>query len=128
MGDVIDFMPYCTEQHTVDYCINEIVPIVLNNTQTFLDPLVAKHPNIKIVSFGYDLINFALNPLCRSLGLRLSMDARTEQSASMSKWSRFSIWELMKLRLFIRCSLPRLIYWDRCKMLKIIQGLAWRIR
>ena len=47
-NDVIEFMPLCTQQHTVDYCIDEIVPIVLNNTQTFLDPLTANHPNLKL--------------------------------------------------------------------------------
>merc|ERR1712228_56070 len=70
-NDVIDFMPECTQQHSIDYCINIIVPRVLNNTQTFLNPLIAKHPTIKIVAFGYDIINFALNPLCRTLGFEI---------------------------------------------------------
>ena len=67
-NDVIDFMPDCTKKNDVDTCVNIILPQVMNNTQTFLDPLVKNHPNIKIVQFGYDIPNLEENFLCRSIG------------------------------------------------------------
>eukprot|EP00483_Globobulimina_turgida_P012803 UN12827 len=70
-NDVIEFMPGCTAQHPVDYCVDIIVPRVLNNTETFLNPLIKNHTDIKVVAFGYDIINFNENPLCRTLGFEI---------------------------------------------------------
>eukprot|EP01084_Bolivina_argentea_P176649 305633_1 len=67
-NDVIDFMPDCTQDKTIQQCIDIILPRAMNNTQTFLDPLVKDHSKIKIVQFGYDLPNLQENVLCRSIG------------------------------------------------------------
>mmetsp|Transcript_42862 Transcript_42862/g.68778 ORF Transcript_42862/g.68778 Transcript_42862/m.68778 type:complete len:266 (+) Transcript_42862:17-814(+) len=67
-NDVIDFMPSCTEKMPVDDCINILLPEVINNTQTFLNPLFAAHPTIQVVQFGYDIPNLDENVLCRSIG------------------------------------------------------------
>mmetsp|Transcript_33065 Transcript_33065/g.28978 ORF Transcript_33065/g.28978 Transcript_33065/m.28978 type:complete len:272 (+) Transcript_33065:68-883(+) len=67
-NDVIDFMPGCTEKMSVQDCINIILPETLNNTQAFLDPLVADHPDLEIVQFGYDIPNLGENVLCRQIG------------------------------------------------------------
>eukprot|EP01084_Bolivina_argentea_P079168 143649_1 len=39
-NDVIDFMPGCTKKMSTDDCINIILPEVINNTETFLNPLI----------------------------------------------------------------------------------------
>ena len=70
-NDVIDFMPNCTIYQPVDDCINILLPEVINNTKTIYDPIFAKHPDIKIVQFGYDLMNFAKNVFCRTLGFEV---------------------------------------------------------
>jgi len=67
-NDVLDFMPTCTLEYPVDECINMLLPQVIANTRTILDPLFSKHPKVQVIQFGYDIINFAKNALCRLIG------------------------------------------------------------
>ena len=53
---------------SVQDCINIILPETLNNTQAFLDPLFADHPQLQVVQFGYDVPNLGENVLCRQIG------------------------------------------------------------
>jgi len=48
--------------------MEDIVNDVVNNTRKILDPLFRDHPNIKVVQFGYDIVNFEMSVTCRTLG------------------------------------------------------------
>jgi len=51
--------------------IELIVEEAVNNTRIFLDPLFKDHPNVKVVQFGYDIVNFEMSIVCRTLGTTL---------------------------------------------------------
>jgi len=51
--------------------MDAIVADVVNNTRAILDPLFRDHPNIKVVQFGYDIVQFDMSISCRSLGRSL---------------------------------------------------------
>ena len=67
-NDVIDYMSICTLTNGIDTCVNEILPITLTNTRSFLDPLFKNHPTVKVIQFGYDIVNFQMNGFCKILG------------------------------------------------------------
>jgi len=48
--------------------IEEIIADAINNTRVFLDPLFEEHPDIQVVQFGYDIVNFGMSASCRNLG------------------------------------------------------------
>lgn len=48
--------------------IEEVIARTINNTQVFLDPLFAALPNIQVVQFGYDIVDFGHSTSCRNLG------------------------------------------------------------
>ena len=70
-NDVIDFMPNCTLHYPIDKCVEKLVPIVTNNTISFLTPVFTNHPNIKLVQFGYDILNLAMNAFCKLVGTEI---------------------------------------------------------
>eukprot|EP01083_Nonionella_stella_P048663 129967_1 len=70
-NDVVDFMPNCTMYQPLDDCINILVSRALNNTRSIYDIVFTRHPEVKIVQFGYDILNFAKNVLCRALGVEM---------------------------------------------------------
>ncbi|ETO28241.1 hypothetical protein RFI_08889 [Reticulomyxa filosa] len=67
-NDVLDYMPTCTLDYPVDQCINMLLPEVIANTRKILDPLFLNHPEVQVIQFGYDIINFAKNALCKLIG------------------------------------------------------------
>ena len=67
-NDAQDIMPDCTKVHSIDYCIERVTSIAINNTYSILDSLFDSYPNISVVQFGYDLPNFSENFDCVAKG------------------------------------------------------------
>jgi len=62
--------------------IEEIIAKAVNDTRTFLDPLFADHPTVKIVQFGYDVVNFDKGIMCRTLGRSIFPECRGDIGCS----------------------------------------------
>ena len=62
--------------------IEDIVAQAVNDTRRFLDPLFRDHPNIKVVQFGYDIVNFDMSLVCRTLGRTIFPECRGDISCS----------------------------------------------
>jgi hypothetical protein len=71
-NDAQDDLPGCQlAGGSRDKCVQQCIDQVITDTRTFLDPVVAKYPNIKIFQFGYDILNFGENLECKAKGLAL---------------------------------------------------------
>jgi len=53
----------------------------VNDTRVILDSLFRNHPNIKVVQFGYDIVNFEMSIICSTLGRTLFPDCRRNDIA-----------------------------------------------
>jgi len=58
--------------------IAEIIADAIENTKIFLNPVLAAYPRVKIVQFGYDIVNFEFTRSCESLGNELFPDCGTD--------------------------------------------------
>jgi len=80
--------------------ISDIVRDVIANTRVFLDPLFRSKPNIKVVQFGYDIVNFEFTLTCRSLGNNMFPSCRgdiTCQNTQMATLQYEYVDQLTKL-------------------------------
>jgi len=48
--------------------IETLIHECINRTKTFLDPLFAANPNIRVLQFGYDILTFSKGLICPALG------------------------------------------------------------
>jgi len=54
---------------------NETKPVMLADTKVFLDIFFDEFPNIKVVHFGYEVLNWeSVNIICNGLGVALYSD------------------------------------------------------
>merc|ERR1712125_143767 len=44
--------------------VEDILEDALNNTAIFVDPVLEAYPNIKVVAFGYDIVDFSSTVSC----------------------------------------------------------------
>lgn len=70
-NDVIEFMPNCTIHESMDECVTQLAAMVTKNTISFLTPVFENHSNIKLVQFGYDIMNLAMNAFCKLVGTEI---------------------------------------------------------
>eukprot|EP00483_Globobulimina_turgida_P005907 UN05917 len=59
-NDAADYLPSCTRKHPLpdEQCINQVLNTSITNIEIMLNPVFQQHPNIQVVQFGYDLMNF----------------------------------------------------------------------
>lgn len=57
-----DAIPAMEEQTPLDDIMTECT----TNTQTFLDPLFEAHPDVRVVQFGYDIMGWDKNSICKN--------------------------------------------------------------
>jgi len=62
--------------------MEDIIEQAVNDTKVILDALFRTHPNIKVVQFGYDVVNFDMSVFCRTLGRTLFPECRGSISCS----------------------------------------------
>eukprot|EP01006_Ploeotia_vitrea_P055811 TRINITY_DN68034_c10_g1_i1.p1 TRINITY_DN68034_c10_g1~~TRINITY_DN68034_c10_g1_i1.p1 ORF type:complete len:257 (-),score=8.83 TRINITY_DN68034_c10_g1_i1:517-1287(-) len=71
-NDAKNMLPGCQlEGKSLNTCITHVVEEVIANSKKFLDPLFKAHPNIKVVQFGYDILDMDKLPLCPAYGIAL---------------------------------------------------------
>ena len=59
-NDAAHYLPGCTAKYPLpnEKCIKDVLNESISNIEMMLDPVFKQHPNIQVVQFGYDLMNF----------------------------------------------------------------------
>merc|ERR1712228_159116 len=80
-NDAADYLPDCTKKYPLPdpTCINNILNVMINNTMIMLEPVVKQHPNLQIIQFGYDILNFH-EGICSEIGKNIFHGCNDEPS------------------------------------------------
>lgn len=74
----------------------------VNDTRVILDNLFKNHPNVKVVQFGYDIVNFEMSIICSSLGRTLFPDCRRNDIACANNVMYNLQWAVEQLSTFYK--------------------------
>ena len=72
-NDAKNYLPDCTKKESTDKCVTYITNVIINNTIIMLTPVFESYPDIQVIQFGYDILNFEKG-YCSVVGKELIYD------------------------------------------------------